>query len=144
MTADEQKRAAAAEAIKLVRPDMTLGLGTGSTAAHFIDLLGEKVSNGLSVTAIPTSEASGQQAQSLGIELIEPDETTQIDLAVDGADEVGPGLALIKRRRRRLVAGKKLLRKRRGLLLSSPTPPRMSLSSAPSPCPSKSMASPGR
>lgn len=96
MNADDQKRAAAAEAVKLVQPDMTLGLGTGSTAAHFIDLLGKKVSNGLSVMAIPTSQASGQQALSLGIELIEPDETTQIDLAVDGADEVGPGLALIK------------------------------------------------
>ena len=96
MNADEQKRAAAAEAVKLVQPEMTLGLGTGSTAAHFIDLVGEKVRNGLSVKAIPTSEASGQQALSLGIELIVPDETTQIDLAVDGADEVGPNLALIK------------------------------------------------
>jgi len=96
MNVDDQKRAAAAEAIKLVQPGMTLGLGTGSTAAHFIDLLGEKVSNGLSVIGIPTSEASSRQALSVGIELIQPDETTQIDLAIDGADEVGPGLTLIK------------------------------------------------
>ena len=96
MNADDQKRAAAEEAVKLVEDGMTLGLGTGSTAAHFIDLIGQKVASGMDIRAIPTSQISGDQARSLGIELIEPDETTRIDLAVDGADEVDPRLALIK------------------------------------------------
>lgn len=96
MTSDNFKRAAAEEAVKLVATDMVLGLGTGSTAAHFVDLVGQKVQNGLTVRAIPTSMATDAQARKAGIDIITPDETTQIDLAVDGADEIGPGLSLIK------------------------------------------------
>ena len=90
------KRRAAAEAVKLVAPGMTLGLGTGSTAAHFIDLLGERVRAGLLVAGVPTSEATRRLAEAAGVETVEPDEATVIDLAVDGTDEVDLRLNLIK------------------------------------------------
>ena len=90
------KRMAAEEAAKHVTRGMTLGLGTGSTARHFVDILGERVAQGWTLRGIPTSEQTRAQALSLGVEIIEPDETTQIDLAIDGADEVDPNLHLIK------------------------------------------------
>jgi ribose 5-phosphate isomerase A len=96
MDADAQKRQAAARALDFVRPGMRLGLGTGSTAAHFVDLLGEKVRAGLNVVGIPTSEVTRAQAERLGIRLTTLDETPELDLTVDGADEIGPGLSLIK------------------------------------------------
>ncbi len=96
MTVENAKRSAAAAALEMVAPEMTLGLGTGSTAKHFVDLLGKKVREGLYVRAIPTSNATKKQALSLGIECIEPDETTIIDLAVDGTDEIDGRLNLIK------------------------------------------------
>ena len=96
MTADDFKKMAALEAVKLVRPDMVLGLGTGSTAAHFVAALGEKTRDGLFVTAVPTSQDTARKAAAAGIEIIEPDETTIIDLAVDGTDEVDPRKQLIK------------------------------------------------
>ncbi|MFZ5616205.1 MAG: ribose-5-phosphate isomerase RpiA [Pseudomonadota bacterium] len=96
MSADDFKRQAAAAAVELVRPEMTLGIGTGSTAAHFIALLGERVRAGLYVRAVPTSEDTAKKAAAAGVELIEPDETTIIDLAVDGTDEVDGRKTLIK------------------------------------------------
>jgi ribose 5-phosphate isomerase A len=90
------KRAAAERAIDFVRPGMRLGLGTGSTAAHFIALLGERVGAGLDVVAVPTSEATRAQAARLGIALTTLDEISELDLTVDGADEVAPNLNLIK------------------------------------------------
>lgn len=96
MTADEAKRAAAARALDLVRPGMRLGLGTGSTAAHFVDLLGQKVAHGLNVRCVPTSERTRAQAESLAIPLTTLDETPALDLTVDGADEVDDALRLIK------------------------------------------------
>lgn len=96
MSADAYKRRAAEEAVKLVEPGMTLGLGTGSTAAHFVTLLGERVRDGLSVCGVPTSADTRRRALEAGIDLIEPDETTVIDLAVDGADEADAKLNLIK------------------------------------------------
>src|ERR1051326_7050035 len=96
MDADSQKRAAAARAIEFVRPGMRLGLGTGSTAKHFVDLLGERVRGGLDVIAVPTSEATHKQALSCGIRLTTLDETPALDLTIDGADEISPDLALIK------------------------------------------------
>ncbi|MBL4619899.1 MAG: ribose-5-phosphate isomerase RpiA [Marinicaulis sp.] len=90
------KRLAAEEAAKHVENGMTLGLGTGSTAKHFVDILGERVAKGWTLHGIPTSEQTRAQAVSLGINIIEPDETTVIDLAIDGADEVDPNLHLIK------------------------------------------------
>ena len=75
---------------------MRLGLGTGSTARHFVDLLGERVTQGLKVMCVPTSEKTKRQAESLGVALTTLDETPELDLVVDGADEVDPELRLIK------------------------------------------------
>ena len=95
-TADDWKRQAAAEALKLVAPGMRLGLGTGSTAAHFVSLLGERVKAGLDVVCVPTSNVTAAQALSLGIKLTTLDETPELDLTVDGADELDNELRLIK------------------------------------------------
>ena len=75
---------------------MRLGLGTGSTAKHFVDLVGREVAAGLEVICVPTSERTAAQAKALGIPLSDLDATPELDLTVDGADEIGPGLALIK------------------------------------------------
>src|ERR1700686_4597399 len=96
MDVGAQKRAAAARAVEFVRPGMRLGLGTGSTAKHFVDLLAERVRGGLDVVAVPTSEATRAQAERLGITLTTLDETPELDLTIDGADEIAPDLSLIK------------------------------------------------
>jgi ribose 5-phosphate isomerase A len=96
MNVDSYKRAAAAQAMEFVRPGMRLGLGTGSTAEHFVELLAERVRAGLGVVAVPTSEATRAQAMRLGIALTTLDDTPELDLTVDGADEIGPDLTLIK------------------------------------------------
>jgi ribose 5-phosphate isomerase A len=96
MNVEEQKRAAAARALDFVRPGMRLGLGSGSTAYHFVDLLGERVKAGLDVVGVPTSEATRAQAERLGIRLTTLDEMPELDLTVDGADEIAPDLTLIK------------------------------------------------
>ncbi len=96
MNADAQKRAAAARAVEFVHPGMRLGLGTGSTAKHFVELIGERVRSGLNIVAVPTSEATLVDAKRCGIALTTLDETPQLDLTVDGADEIGPDLCLIK------------------------------------------------
>jgi ribose 5-phosphate isomerase A len=93
---DELKRQAAARALEHVRDGMKLGLGTGSTAKHFVDLLGAKVRAGLKVVGVPTSEATRIQAEQCGVPLTTLDDVNRLDLTVDGADEIGPGLALIK------------------------------------------------
>jgi ribose 5-phosphate isomerase A len=93
---EAEKRAAAARAVDFVRPGMRLGLGTGSTARHFVDLLGERVRMGLDIVAVPTSEATRAQAAALGIALTTLDETPELDLTIDGADEIAPDLTLIK------------------------------------------------
>jgi len=96
--ADAAKRAAAAEAVKLVKPDMRLGLGTGSTADWFTRLLGEAVKQQAlpGLVAVPTSLATGALAERSGIRLTTLDEAGWLDLTVDGADEVDPELRLIK------------------------------------------------
>lgn len=96
MDVEAQKRAAAAHAIAFVRSGMRLGLGTGSTARHFVELLAERVRGGLNVSAVPTSKATQAQAERLGISLTTLDETPELDLTVDGADEIAPDLTLIK------------------------------------------------
>ncbi|MFZ5690729.1 MAG: ribose-5-phosphate isomerase RpiA [Pseudomonadota bacterium] len=96
MTSDALKREAAARALEFVRPGMRLGLGTGSTARHFVELLGERVRAGLDVVGVPTSEATEADARRAGVPLTTLEETPRLDLTVDGADEIGPGLALIK------------------------------------------------
>lgn len=96
MANDQEKEAAARASLQFVKEGQVVGLGTGSTAAHFIQLLGEKVKNGLRVRGIPTSIRSQELAQSLGIPLITLDDCQEIDVTVDGADEVDPQLRLIK------------------------------------------------
>jgi ribose 5-phosphate isomerase A len=96
MDIEAQKRQAAALAVEWVRPGMRLGLGTGSTARHFVDLLAERVRGGLDVVGVPTSEATRKQAEQLGVPLTSLDETPALDMTVDGADEIGPDLSLIK------------------------------------------------
>src|SRR4051812_4071128 len=96
MNPDAQKRAAAARALELVRPGMKLGLGTGSTARHFVELLGERVRSGLDVIGVPTSEATRADAERCGVPLTTLDATPALDLTVDGADEIAPDLTLIK------------------------------------------------
>jgi ribose 5-phosphate isomerase A len=95
-TQDDRKRAAAARAIDFIKPGMRLGLGTGSTARHFIELLGVRVRDGLTVTAVPTSESTRALAAAAGIPLSTLDETPHLDLTVDGADEIAPDLTLMK------------------------------------------------
>jgi ribose 5-phosphate isomerase A len=96
VNADELKRQAAARALEYVRSGMKLGLGTGSTAKHFVELLGERVRKGLDVIGVPTSEATRQDAIRCGIRLTTLDEVDRLDLTVDGADEIDPALNLIK------------------------------------------------
>lgn len=96
MDMDGLKRQAAARALEEVREGMKLGLGTGSTAKHFVDLLGERVRGGLKVVGVPTSEVTRAQAQQCGIVLTTLDDVSQLDITVDGADEVDGNLDLIK------------------------------------------------
>jgi ribose 5-phosphate isomerase A len=96
MDIETQKRAAAARALELVEPGMRLGLGTGSTARHFVELLAERVRAGLRIVAVPTSETTQRDAERLGVPLTTLEETPALDLTVDGADEIAPDLSLIK------------------------------------------------
>ncbi|MGE5266903.1 MAG: ribose-5-phosphate isomerase RpiA [Deltaproteobacteria bacterium] len=96
MTPDMMKIAAAVRALAFVEPGMRLGLGTGSTAARFVDLLGQEVQKGLDVVCVPTSEATRRQAESLGIPLTTLDDVPFLDLTVDGADEIDKELRLVK------------------------------------------------
>ena len=93
---DELKRQAAARALEFVRDGMKLGLGTGSTAKHFVELLGERVRGGLDVVGVPASEATRADAARCGIPLTTLDDIDRLDLTVDGADEIDPALNLIK------------------------------------------------
>src|SRR5271168_255843 len=100
MTQDDAKRMAAQRALEFVEDGMSLGLGTGTTSAVFIQELGQRVKQGLRVRGIATSAASEKLAASLSIPLTNFNECPVLDLAIDGADEVahvpGQGLALIK------------------------------------------------
>lgn len=97
MSSDEMKRLAAARALDWVEPGMKLGLGTGSSAAHFVALLGAKVrEEGLDVLCVPTSEETRLLAEQAGLRLTTLDEEPLLDLVVDGADEIDDELRLIK------------------------------------------------
>jgi ribose 5-phosphate isomerase A len=93
MSADDQKRISGEAAAELVEGGMVVGLGTGSTAAWFVKALAARK---LDIRGVPTSEATANLARELGIPLAALDDVKSIDLTVDGADEVGPGLSLIK------------------------------------------------
>jgi ribose 5-phosphate isomerase A len=92
-SAEAQKRAAGEAAVAVVEPGMIIGLGTGSTASWFVRALAAR---GWAARCVATSRATADLARSLGLELAALDEVESIDLTVDGADEIGPGLSLIK------------------------------------------------
>ncbi|AQT47213.1 ribose-5-phosphate isomerase [Bartonella choladocola] len=96
MNALELKKAAAAKAVEFVQDGMKLGIGTGSTANEFIRVLAERVRDGLSVVGVATSVRSEQLCRELGIPVASLDDVPGLDLDVDGADEIGPHMALIK------------------------------------------------
>ncbi|MEM7415495.1 MAG: ribose 5-phosphate isomerase A [Gemmatimonadota bacterium] len=98
VTLDSLKRDAAAEALRLVDSGMVLGLGTGSTVYHLVDLLGEALREGRlrDIVGVPTSVRTEQQALELGIPLAELGAHPELDMTIDGADEVAPNLDLIK------------------------------------------------
>lgn len=95
-TPDQQKTLAAQKAIEWIQDGQTLGLGTGSTVHHFLTALGQRVQQGLRVRGVPTSQATAVYARQLGIPLLGNEEPWDIDLAVDGADQVDPNFNLIK------------------------------------------------
>jgi ribose 5-phosphate isomerase A len=86
----------AAHAAQLIKPGMTIGIGSGSTVFHFIEALGSLVKEGLSLRAVPTSQQTASLAAKQGIEVIELNDISTIDITVDGADEIDPQLQLIK------------------------------------------------
>ncbi len=96
MNSDEMKVKAAQKAMDYVQNGMKLGLGTGSTAAKFVDLVGAAVAQGLDVLCVPTSEATREQAAGLNIPLTTLEETPHLDVTVDGADELDGHLRLVK------------------------------------------------
>ena len=96
MSAESYKLAAARRALEFVEPGMRLGLGTGSTAQRFVELLGAEVRAGLSVLCVPTSDETQRLAASLAIPLTTLCETPLLDLTIDGADEIDGELRLIK------------------------------------------------
>ncbi|MEO0730206.1 MAG: ribose-5-phosphate isomerase RpiA [Pseudomonadota bacterium] len=96
MSVDDQKRRAAAAALERVEDGMRLGLGSGSTSAAFVDLLGARVKDGLRVVGVPTSQAIKDQAEALGIPLSTLDEEPFVDIAIDGTDEIDGEMRLIK------------------------------------------------
>ncbi len=96
MASDHEKQNAAAAAMEFVEEGMTIGLGTGSTAKFFVEMLADEIADGLIVRCIETSLQTRELARSLGIPLIPFEQVDRIHLTVDGADEVGPGGVLIK------------------------------------------------
>ena len=95
-TPDQQKAQAAQKAVEYINEGQILGLGTGSTVHHFLTALGTRVQDGLRVRGVPTSQATATYATQLGIPLLGNDEPWDIDVAIDGADQVDPQLNLIK------------------------------------------------
>jgi ribose 5-phosphate isomerase A len=95
-TNDSAKILAAQKSLEFIKDGMVVGLGSGSTATHFIQLLGEKVKQGLKIRGIASSKASEDLAASLTIPITDFNTSPEIDVTIDGADEVAPGLALIK------------------------------------------------
>lgn len=93
---EQEKEAAARKSVEHVQPGMVLGLGTGRTAAHVVRLLGERVRQGLDIRAVPTSSGTEALARAEGIALLTFEQVQQLDLAIDGADEVDPALRMIK------------------------------------------------
>jgi ribose 5-phosphate isomerase A len=93
---EDLKHRAAEAALAYVKDGMRLGLGSGSTAALFVTLLGKRVADGLTVVGVATSDATADIARKSGVPLASLDDEPELDLDIDGADEIGPGLSLIK------------------------------------------------
>src|ERR1700677_181120 len=93
MSVDDPKRAVGEAAAELVQSGMVVGLGTGTTSVWFVRALAARR---LDIRGVPTSQATAALARDLGLTLVELDDVAAIDLTVDGADEIGPGLSLIK------------------------------------------------
>ncbi len=96
MTQDEAKQLVGQRAAEFVEDGMAVGLGTGTTSVQFIHALGARVQAGLKVRCVASSESSQQLGWSLGIDVTTLDQLPELDLYIDGADEIAPGLALIK------------------------------------------------
>jgi ribose 5-phosphate isomerase A len=96
MTQDEAKALVGHRAAEMVEAGMRVGLGTGSTSVMFIRALGERVRGGLKIRCVASSDSSAELGRSLGMDVVTLEELPELDLYIDGADEVGPGLALIK------------------------------------------------
>src|ERR1700743_2461385 len=96
MTQDEAKALVGKRAVEFVEDGMAVGLGTGTTSTLFIKALGERVKQGLKIRCVASSDASHNLAASLGMDITTLDKLPQLDVYIDGADEVAPGLALIK------------------------------------------------
>ena len=96
MTQDEAKALVGERAVQFVEDGMAVGLGTGTTATAFIHALGEQVRQGLRIRCVASSEASKQLGLSLGMDVVDLEELPELDVYIDGADEVGPQLSLIK------------------------------------------------
>ena len=96
--AERQKRAAAERAVEFVQDGMVVGLGTGSTAKHVVDVIAERRVRGElgAIVGIPTSTATRDHARERGVPITDFSEISHCDLTIDGADEIGPGLDLIK------------------------------------------------
>ncbi len=93
---DDTKLAAAKRSMEFIENGMRVGIGSGTTVKFVIEMLGERVRQGLKIVGVPTSHVSAALAAEHGIELTTFDEIQELDLALDGADEIGPGLSLIK------------------------------------------------
>lgn len=96
MDARSLKIEAARVALEHVADGMRLGIGTGSTAEEFVRLLAQKVAAGMNIIGVPTSERTAALCRELGVPLSTLDDTPELDLTIDGADEIGPELALVK------------------------------------------------
>jgi ribose 5-phosphate isomerase A len=96
MTQDEAKALVGKRAAELVQDGMAVGLGTGTTSVAFIRALGERVGGGLKIRCVASSDASTALGKSLGMDVVTLAELPELDLYIDGADEIGPGLSLIK------------------------------------------------
>jgi len=94
---DEAKKAAAAQAIEsFLKDGMIIGLGSGTTSRWFVRILGERVAKGLRVTGVPSSKSTGQLAQEVGVSLADLNDVPQLDLTIDGADEIDSQGQMIK------------------------------------------------
>lgn len=96
MNLENEKRLAAVEAVKFIKEGMIVGLGSGSTSVYMIKELGKRVSDGLKIKGVPSSEEIKKLAEKLGIPIIALNKVEKIDINIDGADEFDPQLRLIK------------------------------------------------